>query len=84
MVGDFFQTLRRLYRTGMDMTEADIKVIYKALMAETMMKDDLQPKDKLADIGCLRPLKCEIANPDADWSKIWTRVRIQGLGPNLT
>ena len=32
----------------------------------------------------LIPLRCEVAEPTADWITTWHRVRMRGLGPELT
>ena len=52
-------------------------------MTETMSSDDLQPNDHPIGLSRLKPLKCELANPNADWTRIWLRARMQGLGPEL-
>ena len=32
----------------------------------------------------LKPLKCEIENPNVDWNRTWRLYRLHGLGPELT
>ena len=47
------------------------------------MKSVLRSNDDQGNAPLI-PLRCEQANPAADWARTWRRVRLQGLGPDLS
>ena len=77
-MGDFFPTLRSLRENEGDLSLITFRKIYEFLMKSVLRSNDDQGNAPLI------PLRCEQANPAVEWDKTWRRVRMQGLGPDLT
>ena len=78
--GDFFPTLRKLRDEKGSLEYIGLRDIYNFLMTDVLrtVLTCNQAERPLA------PLRCELANPAADWKMTWHRVRLRGLGPELT
>ena len=77
--GDFFPSLRKLRDEKGSLENIGFRDIYNFLMTDIL-------RNVLPDQGerPLIPLRCELAQPAADWKLTWHRVRLRGLGPELT
>ena len=78
--GDFFSTLRKLRDEKGSLEYIRFRDIYNFLMEDVLrnvVTDDQVERP-------LKPLRCELAEPAADWKLTWHRVRLRGLGPELT
>ena len=78
--GDFFSTLRKLRDEKGSLEYIRFRDIYNFLMEDIL-------RNVVTDDQGERPLKllrCELAEPAADWKLTWHRVRLRGLGPELT
>ena len=75
--GDFFPKLRKMRAERGELDTIGFREIYNFLMLDVL---------KTAGQGerPLIPLRCEVAEPTADWITTWHRVRMRGLGPELT
>ena len=77
-MGEFFPTLRSLRENEGDLSVITFRKIYEFLMKSVLKANDDQGN------ALLIPLRCEQANPAAEWDRTWRRVRLRGLGPDLT
>ena len=81
-MGEFFPTLRSLRDNLGDLSVIGFKSIYEYLMKSVLR----EPVNVDADVGepPLLSLRCELAAPNVDWRRTWQRIRLRGLGPELT
>ena len=81
-MGEFFPTLRSLRENLGDLSVIGFKSIYEYLMKSVLR----EPVNVDADVGepPLLSLRCELAAPNVDWRRTWQRIRLRGLGPELT
>ena len=77
-LGEFFPTLRSLRQSEGDLGLITFRKVYEFLMKSVLRTNDADGNAPLT------PLRCEQANPAADWARTWRRVRLQGLGPDLS
>ena len=77
-MGDFFPTLRDLRESEGDLSLITFRQIYEFLMKNILRTIDVEGSAPLI------PLRCEQASPAAEWERTWRRVRLRGLGPDLT
>ena len=80
-LGEFFPTLRNLKDQEGDLSVIGYKKIYECLM-NSVLRTQISVDPGVAPP--LLPLRCELAAPNADWRTTWPRVRLRGLGPELT
>ena len=77
--GDFFQTIRRIKDSPIDIEKCTLKQVYNFLMKDglNVNKDD-SPDEPLT------PIKCETNFPRTDWKRTWRLACSKGIGPELT
>ena len=74
--GEFFPALRRLNSTPLNISKISLKEIYRFLLEEVTMRNELGPQT-------LKPLRAELSCPENQWNRVWPMARKQMLGPNI-
>jgi hypothetical protein len=85
--GKFFPTIRRIHSSPLNLAMVGLKEIYKFLLDDLIMTEEgeggEEEEGEEGGLRNLKPLRCEMIDPNVNWERSWRRGRLRPLSPNL-